>query len=448
MGERNFSHIFDAFGKLTSFKIVPPNKVYFSHKFLRTESYIRSTQLKDIAPYVFISDTVPPLSYFQKISGLLRGADNVDVNVVRYGGPDGQYVAVSDVWKSYEFDLDRLEKIRVVDPPFKGQQMLSKWIPDPSAAHPMKIAGSDDYINYVAEVNPMFWMPNKMSLVRIKSADVRNVITSWFVKRVSYIHSFAMTKKWAIIPEHPMFVNTNQMMKYATLLKTLSWEPDKPTLFRVIDINSGQLITFQANFSVFFMHHINSFDVGKGSIVADFVVYDDFSFIASFKRDILINRTRRNMLDPNSCIVRLTFDLVKHVVTMDKMVPTEGAGMVNRLDMPIINERYRYEPYSFIYGLVFKSDNTELSNITIVKKDLKNSGQDRIWFETNHYPMEPWFIPDPEGSREDDGILLTLVLDGEQRRSYIAVLDAANMTLINKAYLPTPVPMTIHGHLF
>ena len=33
-------------------------------------------------------------------------------------------------------------------------------------------------------------------------------------------------------------------------------------------------------------------------------------------------------------------------------------------------------------------------------------GQVRSWLEPLLYPAEPIFIPDPEGQREDDGVLL------------------------------------------
>jgi carotenoid cleavage dioxygenase-like enzyme len=59
-----------------------------------------------------------------------------------------------------------------------------------------------------------------------------------------------------------------------------------------------------------------------------------------------------------------------------------------------------------------------------------------------------WFVPAPNATREDNGVLLTPVMDGQKRQSYLLLLNATTMTTINRAYLPSLVPFTIHGRFF
>ena len=58
------------------------------------------------------------------------------------------------------------------------------------------------------------------------------------------------------------------------------------------------------------------------------------------------------------------------------------------------------------------------------------------------------FVPNPDGVQEDDGVLLTIVFDGETAQSYILVLDGVTFEEIDRAYLPIPVPFSFHGNWF
>jgi len=58
---------------------------------------------------------------------------------------------------------------------------------------------------------------------------------------------------------------------------------------------------------------------------------------------------------------------------------------------------------------------------------------------------EAYFVPNPHGTREDDGVLLSLVFNSNKGVSYIAVFNATTMKVISKAYLPDFVPWNLHG---
>ena len=60
-------------------------------------------------------------------------------------------------------------------------------------------------------------------------------------------------------------------------------------------------------------------------------------------------------------------------------------------------------------------------------------------------PGEPVFVARPGGIEEDDGVLLTVVLDGEARRSMLVVLDARDMAELARAEMKTHFPYGFHG---
>mmetsp|Transcript_14884 Transcript_14884/g.25825 ORF Transcript_14884/g.25825 Transcript_14884/m.25825 type:complete len:96 (+) Transcript_14884:7-294(+) len=69
------------------------------------------------------------------------------------------------------------------------------------------------------------------------------------------------------------------------------------------------------------------------------------------------------------------------------------------------------------------------------------------WFEPYQYPGEPTFVPNPSAGQgdEDDGVLLVVVYDGLQKKSYLLVLDAKTMTEQARMYTPHPITLGFHG---
>ena len=49
-----------------------------------------------------------------------------------------------------------------------------------------------------------------------------------------------------------------------------------------------------------------------------------------------------------------------------------------------------------------------------------------FWLEYGHNPGEAIFIPNRDGTEEDDGVLLSVVLDGCTEKSYLLVLRQDN----------------------
>merc|ERR1719228_580831 len=85
------------------------------------------------------------------------------------------------------------------------------------------------------------------------------------------------------------------------------------------------------------------------------------------------------------------------------------------------------------------------SRTAIVKKNVCNAKDDKVYYLEDHYMSEMNFLPNPEAKSEDDGVLITIVFDGPLKKSYLLLLDAATFTPINKAYLPHHIPWSAHG---
>jgi torulene dioxygenase len=54
-------------------------------------------------------------------------------------------------------------------------------------------------------------------------------------------------------------------------------------------------------------------------------------------------------------------------------------------------------------------------------------------------------VANPEGTEEDDGILLSVVLDGVEEKSYLLVLRAKDLFELGRAEMRGPMAFGFHG---
>jgi carotenoid cleavage dioxygenase-like enzyme len=83
----------------------------------------------------------------------------------------------------------------------------------------------------------------------------------------------------------------------------------------------------------------------------------------------------------------------------------------------------------------------------LVKVDLR-SGASTTWWAPGCYPGEGVFVGRPGRVAEDDGVVLSVVLDAARGTSFLLVLDAATLAEIARAELPHPVLLGYHGQFY
>jgi beta,beta-carotene 9',10'-dioxygenase len=80
-----------------------------------------------------------------------------------------------------------------------------------------------------------------------------------------------------------------------------------------------------------------------------------------------------------------------------------------------------------------------------VKLDIER-GTASSWREEGCYPGEPVFVAGPQGSHEDDGVILSLVLDTRKAASFLLILDASTFSELARADAPHHIPYGFHGN--
>lgn len=444
MGDRNFTHAFDGFAKLHSFKFNGgSDKVQFSAQFLNTQFYQDSSEFGKLAPFLVLNSVQPSYGLVDKMKALYNGIDNTNINVVKFGGQS--FHTLSDYWHSYEINPKTLETLQRVNPPLSNANFIHRLAPIPAASHPVREVGTDNYINFYSLVNPIPFASHSLNVVRIKSATETELIASIPVKNLPYMHSLAATEDYAIVVAHPVYINWMTIVLYQDPLESLEYHANQPTDLYVVKLSTGEVTHLQCD-GFFFMHNINSFQEG-GKIFIDETSYNDISLMHVMSFSNIRAQTPIWPKAIKSQIKRLTIDLAANKATVSNFQAVPGLEFVNGLDMPVINPNYAHKRYCFIYGQVLGDRGME--EVSLVKKDICHGGTgDKVWKKENHYPSESWFHPNPHGTEEDDGIVFNIVLDGDSATSYILFLDGKTFEEINKAQLPTWIPFSLHGNFF
>ena len=116
------------------------------------------------------------------------------------------------------------------------------------------------------------------------------------------------------------------------------------------------------------------------------------------------------------------------------------------LELPRINyENHAGKPYRYVWGAGIQTKGDFLDSI--VKIDAE-TGTVATWHAAGLYPGEPVFVPSPSAAAEDDGVLLSIVLDTGKDRSFLLVLDAASLNEVARAAAPHAIPFHFHGNFF
>jgi len=150
-----------------------------------------------------------------------------------------------------------------------------------------------------------------------------------------------------------------------------------------------------------------------------------------------------NKADLQGGITRFTLEDVKSL-TLEKQKDVKSEILrVGTFELPRINPRWHFKKHNFAYGL----GNIFQANSSIIKIDVTTK-ESKEWTQEDCYPAESLFIPNPEGKEEDDGILMSIVLDTKAQKTFLLILDAKTMTEIGRAVVPQVVPFGFHGNFF
>ena len=422
VGDQDYNHWFDGHAMLHAFRL-GEGAVAYRNRFVASKSRQEALEQGEIARSEFATD--PCMSIFGRVMSLFNPAptDNASINVARL---DDAYVALTETPLPVRFDPETLETVGAVA--FEDEVDV-----DTSTAHPHVEPDTGRTLSYAAS----FGRPCLYKILGVSpEARTREVVARLDVDRPSYMHSFGMTERYVVLSEWPIVVNPlDLLLRGKPFIENFEWQPERGTRFRILRKRDGaEVATCRAD-PAFGFHHVNAFEQGN-EVVCDVVTYPD----ASIVDDLYLDRLRSDAPTPG------TGHLRRYRLPLDGGAASSTRQSDERLELPRIHEEAaRARPYRYVYGVGTHAP----GNFTdqIVKIDVE-TGAAETWHEAGIYPGEPVFVPRPDATAEDDGLLLSVGLDPDRERSFLLVLNAASLEEQARAVVPHAIPFGFHGQFF
>ena len=270
----------------------------------------------------------------------------------------------------------------------------------------------------------------------------------------AYIHSIFGTENYVIL----IIWQADIGIKANTIVGSLlPWNPHRKTLFYVVDKKNGGVISkYTSNEAFFAFHRVNAYEDDSGGIVIDLPAFKDHSFLeaahvsnlranigpnsnGSSKNDACANFTRY-ILPNQGAGAKLPNGTL---VTQKAVKAFELDYATSNIELPQINEKYAMKAYQYAYGIHTVKPGYFADSI--IKIDT-HSRKPLIWKpSTNHLPSEPVFIASPSPVAEDDGVLLTVAMDAERKKSSMIIINATTMVELGRANMPIVMGYGFHG---
>ncbi|NGX45903.1 MAG: Apocarotenoid-15,15'-oxygenase [Chlamydiae bacterium] len=403
-GGESVNHWFDGLAMLHAFAL-KNGKVSYTNQFLRSSNYTEMMEHNSINFSGFAQD--PCRVHFQHSQ-----IHNANVNVAKIAE---EYVALTEFPLPVRFDPHTLETLGVLD--YADQLPHEQCF---ESAHP-HVEADESIINYLIE----FGRETIYHIYRISpGTNTRTSLAKIPVTNPSYMHSFSQTERYLIFVEYPFTVNPLDLIqKTKPYISNFKWEPEKGSRLLVVDKKTGELVKTLHTQPFFSFHHINAFEK-EDQIILDLISYDSPAVIQDLYLDAKSSHTKHR-------VSRLTLDLSVETVTMELLSDVE-------MELPRINDNFDGKGYQYVYGY----DVNALYKLNTADKTHKK------WSEERCLPSEPVFIPSPHGQEEDDGVVLSVILDEKSASSFLLILDAHTFEEVSRARVPHHIPAGLHGQFY
>nr|KMM72320.1 hypothetical protein CPAG_08617 [Coccidioides posadasii RMSCC 3488] len=483
-------HWFDALAVVHRFQILPPNK---DHPKVRVIYNSRSTcdglirqiqKTGDPRVMSFGRRYDPCRSLFQKVMSVFHkggdpAPDEVSMSVTLSVGFPGMekiegkggdsrssmkirnLINKTDNSKLQALDPETLEPVGIA-----SQTILHPDLKGPcSSAH----AKSDPVTGDVYNFNLEFGRDPTYRIFRVSASTGQTSILATLHAAAAYIHSFCLTENYVILCVWNSFhvAGGLKVLWTRNIVDALSYDSTRPARWYVIDRRPPDeggrgLVAVYESDAFFCFHTVNSYEQpsssGKGKdIVADLIVYNNINCLTHFYLANLTSTPSSASPKPahlsyTTRLTRFRLPCVPAAESMDIKSPSRAVIEFQTdpdeiFELPTLNPHYVTHPHRYIYGVRHTNNSTFFDGL--VKYDTVTH---RItgWNEHGQSASEAIFIPrkSKDGAEEydeDDGVLLSVVLNGNTNKSYLLVLDAKTMTEVARADTNGAIGFGFHG---
>jgi beta,beta-carotene 9',10'-dioxygenase len=422
VGACTYNHWFDGLAMLHRFAL-SDGGVTYANRFLKSKAFRAAEETGKITYAEFATD--PCRTLFGRVAAIFdpKLTDNCCVNVSGYAR---DAVAFTETTMPMRFSPATLETLGV----FRYRRALRGQV---STAHPHYDVARRCHYNYIVD----FGLKSCYRLCRIGDDGKQKLVAKVPVERPCYMHSFGMSQDYLVLTEFPLVVSPIELkLSGKPFIQNYRWEPERGLVFHIVEKDKGKLVRTATAEACFAFHHVNAF-LDHDRLAVDVIIYPDAAII-----DQLYLAPLRS-----GAPITATGTLTRFHIPLAAEAPVTRRALADvPLELPRINYAARAgKPYRYVWGTGVQTEGDFLDSI--VKIDTE-AGAVARWHAAGLYPGEPVFVPSPSAKAEDDGVLLSIVLDIDKELSFLLVLDAATLAEKARAQAPHAIPFHFHGNYF
>ncbi|KIJ60826.1 hypothetical protein HYDPIDRAFT_183466 [Hydnomerulius pinastri MD-312] len=483
-GTFTLDHWFDGFAQNHRFQIIPskdgPPRVLYNSRSAVDPLIEDIRRTGRLDAFTFGQKRDPCTSIFRKILGLfVPPAENTNANigVTLAANPPGLRSIVTSPAKHSEVDAQCSRSgvqtlwaktdaamYRQLDPEtlepigYANQTVLHPSLRgNLSGAHAKSDPVTGDVYNYNLDIGRVA----TYRVFRVSAATGETEIIATITDAPgAYLHSILITKNYVILcvwNSHYAWGGLKLLWE-RNILDSISFDPTKKALWYVIDRvhDKGVVAKFESD-PFFCFHTVNAWEEPSPShpsdidVVVDLSIYENLDILKRLYYDNLLatstgsrDNTGENDAACRAILKRFRLQCVLSRTVVEPGVAVEefAAPKNHSCDLPIVNPRTLTQPSRFIYGVADRGHSTFFDGL--LKYDTYTR-EPTFWHRQGQNPGEPIFVPNPNGREEDDGVLLSIVLNGLEGKSFLLVLDARTMKELGRASMDCAVGFGFHG---
>jgi torulene dioxygenase len=467
------SHWFDGFSQTHRFQIISSEastRVIYNSRFSTDEliEHVRTTgelgkfgfgQKRDPCKSVFNkvqTEYEPPSGPSSKNIGVtlsvnMPGMDqDLNQSTERWANGIRSLYAKTDYNGFKKLDPETLEPIGLAT-----QDALHPDLSGPlSGSHARSDPVTGDMYNYNLDLGA----ESTYRVFGVSASTGKTTILATFTGVPAYVHSLFITENYVLLCVWNAHINPSELANGSFMDSITPTDPSKPAKWYVVDRKHGKGLVATYDSPAFFCFHtINAWeepskeDPTKTDIVADLVRTDNVEFLK-----LLYYENLKSSLPSAKAYAANRDEALRTTVTRFRLPALPSAPNTEALsatiewsackalspELPTMNPAFVTKEYRYSYATTFRGESTLTD--AIMKFDCETQ-ETTLWARHGHSPGEPIFVADPNGTNEDDGVLLSVVLDGLKGYSYLLCLDARNLTELGRAEVKGVVGFGFHG---
>ena len=485
-GETRYSvsHWFDGLAQLHKFDLIPGAdgiaSVQYTSRFGQDVLMQQLVQTGHYTGFTFGQKRDPCMSLFRKVMclftpvpALTAETENVAVTITANASgfpvsslghkadPKRVLIARTDNSTLKALDAETLEPVGIAD-----QADLHPLLKGPlSASHAKSDPITGDVFNYNLDLGRLATYRVFKTSAETGETEILATISGDDIAP-AYMHSFFLSENFVILAVWSAHLEAGglRVLWEKNVLDAIApFDETKKVHWFVVDRRHGRgLVGHFHSPAAFCFHTINAYETPSApdstavDIVCDLIQYDNLDLLKHFYYEHLRSSSpqARAWSQFRGCFTsyRLpgistkgTSAIASHALPQARLAvlnTAESSRMVG--DMPTINPRVACKPYRYFWNSTIQREDSSFFD-GLAKIDRIN-GTSNVWKNPfGHTPGEAIFIPRPGGTEEDDGVLLTVVLDAVNGTSYLLCLDAATMEEMGRADCHGPLPFMFHG---